>query len=245
MITILIPLGGKSNFFDSPEYQYPKPLIEINGKPMIQLIIENFASIYDEKKFIFIVKKTDCEKFHIDNIIQLLTKNTSKIIKISENTKGAACSALMAIEELDNNNELIIANGDQIIDADFSKVVQQFRDTHSDAGVITFNSVHPKWSYIRLDADNTVIEITEKRPISTHAIAGFYYFKKSSEFIHAAFRSILKDSNIDGNYYIAPTMNELVLDNKKIGFYTIENEHYHTFYSPKKVKEFENCLNHS
>lgn len=245
MINILIPLGGKSTFFDYSEYQYPKPLIEINGKPMIQLIIENFASIQTDRKFIFIVKKNDCEKFHIDNIIQLLTNNTSKIIKISENTKGAACSALMAIEELDNNNELIIANGDQIVDVDFSKVVQTFRDTNLDAGVITFNSVHPKWSYVRLNEDNIVIETTEKRPISTHAIAGFYYFNTSNEFIQAAFRSISKDSNIDGHYYIAPTLNELILDNKKVGVFTIENEQYHSFYSPKKVKEFENSLKHS
>ena len=245
MINILIPLGGKSTFFDALEYQYPKPLIEINGKPMIQLIIENYNSLKEDKKFIFVVKKGDCAKFHIDDIIQLLTNNNSKIIKISENTKGAACSALMAIEELDNNYELIIANGDQILDVDFGAVVKHFREANSDAGVITFNSVHPKWSYIRLDSEGIVVETAEKRPISPHAIAGFYYFKKSQEFIQAAYGSISKDANVDGQYYIAPTLNELILENKKIGFYKIENGAYHSFYSPKKVEEFENKLKHN
>ena len=241
MINILIPLGGKSSFFDSHEFPYPKPLIEIHNKTMIQLVIENFSGLTG-KKFIFVVNKADCDTHHLDDILSLLTDNQCEIVKLSGETKGAACSALMAIEHIDSQMQLIITNGDQVIDIDVPQVVQDFKGRLLDAGVITFESVHPKWSYIRADERGHITESAEKRPLSKNAIAGFYYFKHGSDFVKAATQSIAKDANVNGMYYIAPTLNEIVLANKVLGYHKIPAEKYHSFYSPQKIKEYEKEL---
>lgn len=240
MINILIPLAGKNQFFSEAEYLFPKPLIEFNGKTMIEHIIDNFSSIQKEKQFIFIVNSEDCKKYHLDNVLNILTNHTCKIIKLDAETKGAACSAMMAVEYIDNDTPLVIANADQLFDICLDEVINSF--DNYDAGVITFESVHPRWSFVRLNGENRVIETAEKRPISKSAIAGFYYFKKGRDFISSSSKMIKKDASVNGLYYISPVLNEMVLENKEINIFKIENAKYHTFYTPQKIKEFERLM---
>lgn len=239
MINILLPMGGKSQFFDSPEYPFPFPLIEIFDRSIIEMVIENLNGIKEEKHFIFVVNESDCIKYHIDNVLNLLTTNQCDIIRLTGETKGATCSALFAIELIDNDIPLIIANSDQVIDEDIGKIIKYFKENNADAGVICFESVHPRWSYVRTDAEGKITETAEKRPLSKNAIAGFYYFKHGENFVHAAMQSIKKDCHVNGKYYIAPTLNELILENKRLLIYKLDNSKYHTFYSPQKIKDYE------
>ena len=203
-------------------------------------MIDNFSSIQKEKQFIFIVNSEDCKKYHLDNVLNILTNHTCKIIKLDNETKGAACSAMMAVEYINNEMPLIISNADQLFDVCLDQVISKFQN--SDAGVITFESIHPRWSYVRLDSENKVTETAEKRHISKSAIAGFYYFKNGKDFISSSSKMIKKDANVNGLYYISPVLNEMVLENKVIDIFKIENEKYHTFYTPQKIKEYERLM---
>ena len=237
MINILIPLAGKNQFFSETEYPFPKPLIEINGKTMIEHIIDNFSTIEKDKQFIFIINSEDCKKYHLDNVLNILTKDTCKIIKINGETKGAACSAMMAIEFINNDKPLIIANADQLFDDNLEEIITSFKEV--DGGVVSFNSIHPRWSYARVNEENYIVETAEKRPLSKHAIAGLFYFKKGEDFIQSAMNMIKKDASVNSLYYISPTLNEMVLKNKKLIIKTIDNNKYHTFYTPQKIQEYE------
>jgi len=238
MINVLIPMASKSIFFKEEEYYYPKVLFDIKGKTMIQHCIENLSKIKKQKNFIFIIREEDATKFHLDSIIRLLQPE-SKILVLRKETKGAICSALMAIDEIEKDKELIIANVDQIIDFDIDEILDNFRKRDLDAGVITFEEIHPRWSFVRHDKNGNIIEVSEKRPISKDAIAGFFYFKTGQTFIDIAFKYLKRGQDINGKFYLAPALNELVLENKKVGSYKIPNEKYFTFFSPKRIKEFE------
>ena len=237
MINILIPLAGKNQFFNEAEYPYPKPLIEINNKTMIEHVINNFNAIEGEKQFVFVVNSEDCKKYHLDNILNLLIGDSCKIIKLDNETKGAACSAMMAIEYINNDLPLIIANADQLFDDNLQDIIADFKGV--DAGVITFKSIHPRWSYVRINSDYNIVETAEKRPLSKHVIAGFFYFAKGSDFINSAMNMIQKDVSVNDLYYISPTLNEMVLKNKKLLISEVDGAKYHTFYSPKKIQEYE------
>lgn len=241
-VNVLVPMAGQTMFFDKHKYPYPKSLIEIDEKTMIEHVINNLSAVHNINQFIFVVNDEDCRKHHLDNILNLLTNEQCQVIKIRKETKGAACSALLAIKHINNDDELIIANGDQIFMDDLNRVLEIHRTNNFDAAVIIFNSVHPRWSYVRLDDNGLVIETAEKRPFSKQAIAGFFYFKQGNFFIKAAMNMIKKDASVNGAFFIAPSLNEMVLDKKRIGVYTIDNEKYHTFHSPQKINEYEKKL---
>jgi len=234
MVNVLIPAMGKSMFFK--EYYFPKLLLEINGETVLEKIINNYESIAD-KRFIFVLNQKDCSEFHIDRSIRLLAPN-SEIIILKNDTGGALCTCLLCADYINNDEQLIIANCDQIIDANYMEVIEYFETNYYESGVISFSSIHPRWSYINLEEDR-VIQLAEKRPISKHAVAGFYYFEKGSDYIEASKKAILKENTYDDKYYISAALNELILMNKKIGFYEVAKEKYHSFYSPEKIREYE------
>lgn len=234
MVNILIPSMGKSTFFE--DSFFPKPLVEIKGKTMLERVIENYTCV-DPKNYIFVFDDRDCSEFHLDFSAKILSPR-SVVIKLRNQTRGALCTCLMAVDYINNDTPLIIANSDQVIDVDYRSVIKRFEEERADAGVITFPSIHPRWSYVKKQ-EREVVEAAEKRPISKNAIAGFYYYKKGSDFVDSAEKAIVKDNCYNEKYYISASINELILMGKKISYYDIPKETYHSFYSPDKIKEYE------
>ncbi len=237
MINILIPAMGTSTFYK--DSYFPKPLYEINGKTMLEMVVENYKDL-DLKQYIFVFSEEDCLKFHLDASAKILTQ-TSQVIKLRNQTAGALCTSLIAVDYINNDMPLIIANSDQIITVNYRDVISWFDKANVDAGIITFPSIHPRWSYARKKGDE-IVEVAEKRPLSKDAIAGFYYFRKGCDFIMAAKKALIKRNHLDGRYYISSSINELILSGKKVGYFDIEKEQYKSFYSPAKVKEYEESL---
>lgn len=238
-MNLVIPIASNSKFFSIEEYGYPKPLIEILGKPMIQHVIENLTQDIPFKKITFIVKQDECDKYYLDNTLNLLSPIRPEIIKLRSDTQGALCSILLAVEHINHAEPLMIANADQIFDGGITEYLQKFTVSDLDAACLTFSSVHPRWSYVRVDYESRVHETAEKRPISKHAVAGLYMYRNGSDFVKYGMDSIKHGASVDGKFFISPVFNEFVLANKKVGHFEISNEKYHTFYSPKKIEEYE------
>ena len=237
MLNILFPLAGKSPIFATQHF--PKWLFEINNRLMVEYPISSFKKINQPKRMIFILRDDECVKFHLDKTFKMLASTDTVVIRQKTETKGAICSCLLAIDQINNDDPLIISNGDQYIDINYDDVLRFFQDQDLDGGVVCFDSVHPQWSYARLDQDNNIIQTAEKNPISRNAIAGFYYFKRGKDFVAAAQRTIEKEAHVNGIYYVAPTYNELVLEGKKLKAYPIDGNRYYSFYSFPKIREFE------
>ncbi|EAH5735653.1 glycosyltransferase family 2 protein [Campylobacter jejuni] len=241
MLNIVAPIAGKSYFFDNEKDGFPKPFIEICGKTMLEHFVKNYENVKN-KRFIFILKEEeDVKRYHLDDAINVLTNNQSKIIILKNETQGMVCSVLMAIDEINLNDSLLIVNMDQIFEYDLNEVISEL--SLNDAGVLSFESVHPRWAYVKCDENNFVLEAFEKKPVSKNAIAGFYYFNKADFFVKSAFDMIKKDVNYEGKYFIASTLNELILQDKKIINISIDKNRYFTFYSHAKINEYERIKN--
>ena len=111
MINILLPSMGGSLFFK--ENYFPKPLIEINGETMLEHVVHDYDSL-KAKKLIFVFGEQECQRFHLDDSARILTGDEGAIITLKNQTAGALCTCLMAVDYIDNDSPLIIANADQI-----------------------------------------------------------------------------------------------------------------------------------
>ena len=174
-MNILVPLAGNNLLKENVIV----PLVTINHKTVIEHVLDNLK-FDDDDKFIFVLNEKDCDKFYIDSVLRLL-KPESQIIKVKNKTQGQLCSCLLALEHINKDEPLLIVNGDQYLFENVNDIIKKFKQLDADGGIVTFNSIHPKWSYVLLDKDNlTVIETSEKRPISHNACVGMYYFKRGS-----------------------------------------------------------------
>lgn len=225
-MNIVVLLAGHSEDFKEKGHAYPKYLLEIENEPIIQKVIKSIEPL--GANINFIIRKEDNDKFFFANTLKILSPQ-SNVIEVENTTKGAVCTALFAVEQINNEEELLVINGDQLILANIKAAVDDFRTKKLDGGILTFNSVHPQWSYVLLDSNGTVAQTSEKKPISNMATAGCYYYKKGSDFVNAAMAVIEKDVQTQGLYYISSTYNEMILDQKKIGIYEIARKDYISF----------------
>ena len=239
-MNIILPLAGMSNF-DNHNNFYPLPLREVYGKPLIQYVVENLLTIKGVNKFIYILKNEDCLRFHLDNTLKLLTPNCEVVVLKSE-TFGAVCSILMAVESVNKDDDTIIVNADQVFNINLNSIINKLRDEKTDAGLITFESVHPRWSYVLVDENDNVLQAEEKNPISRSAIAGFYYFKSFNDFIKSAFEAIEIEDYYNNKLYTSALINQMILLNKKVIHKSIDSKNYISFYSPQKIAEFERYI---
>lgn len=233
-LNVLIPMAGEGSRFASQGYTFPKPLIDINGKPMIQVVVDNLNIVAN---YIFIVQKEHYIKYNLQHLLPLVAKGC-KIIQVEGVTEGAACTTLLAKEFIDNKNPLLIANSDQFIEWDSSETMYAFTNDTIDGGILTFNSVHPKWSYAKLAEDGYVSEVAEKKPISNNATVGIYFWKMGSDYVKYAEKMIRDNTRVNNEFYICPVFNEAIKDDKKIRISMIGDEGMWGLGTPEDLKYF-------
>ena len=216
-LNVLIPMAGAGSRFEQAGYTFPKPLIDVQNKPMIQVVVENLNI---KANFIYIVQKSHREKYNLDTLLNLITPNC-KIVEVDGLTEGAACTALMAKEYINTEAPLFFANSDQFVEWDSNEFMYKMQETDADGGIVTFRATHPKWSFAKVDENGLVTEVAEKNPISDIATVGYYYWKHGSDFVKYAEQMIKKDIRVNNEFYVCPVFNEAVADCKQIRTFDI------------------------
>ena len=217
-MNILIPMAGAGSRFEKAGYTFPKPLIEVNGKPMIQLVVENLNI---DAQYIFIVQKNHYEKYNLQYVLNLISPNC-KIVQVDGITEGAACTTLLAENIINDNKQLLISNSDQFIEWDSNNFMYSMIADSVDGGILTFQSKHPKWSYAKLGENGFVVEVAEKKPISENATVGIYWWGKGSDYVKYAKQMINKNIRTNNEFYVCPVFNEAISDGQKIKIYNID-----------------------
>ena len=216
-LTVLIPMAGAGSRFQQAGYTFPKPLIDVKGKPMIQVVVDNLNI---KANYVYVVQKEHREKYNLDTLLNLITPGC-KIVQVDSLTEGAACTALLAKEYIDNDNPLFFANSDQFVEWDSNEFLYKMNETDADGGVVSFRATHPKWSFAKIDEQGLVTEVAEKNPISDIATVGYYYWKKGSDFVKYAEDMIEKDIRVNNEFYVCPVFNQAIEDGKEIRTFDI------------------------
>lgn len=237
-MNIIVPIAGANSVPERTEYI--KSLQEIERKTILQHAFEALQPVI-AAHFVVVIKREDVNKYHLDNVVKLLRPESEVMIAEGE-TMGAACTCMLAVDKLDLEQPLLIVGSDQVLAVPYADILANFQAHDYDGGVAIFEDVHPRWSYVRLDQDDYVIEAAEKRPISKNATAGFYYFKKARFFMEAAQSMIMKGASVNGKFYICPTFNEMILKQQIIGVYRVNKDQYFNFNNTSGIDAYRSYL---
>lgn len=237
MLNIVIPMAGRGSRFKDAGYAFPKPLIDVRGKTMIEVVIKNLKPKGDHR-FIFVCQREHVEKYDLYNILKNATGGNFEIVQIDGITEGAACTVLAAKQYINNGDELLIANSDQFIDIDINDFLTDARKDGRDGLIMTFEASHPKWSYARVDDNGVVLETAEKKVISAHATVGIYWYLHGEDFVSAAESMIHKNIRSNNEFYVCPVYNEMILAGKRTYIYSIDMKTMHGLGTPEDLEAF-------
>ena len=241
-MNILIPMAGLGDRFKREGYDKPKPLIDVNGKPMIQRVIESLGF---KGQYIFVINKNIEQVEALKQLLNTLTINPI-IVEIDYITEGPASTCLLAKEYI-KDDELIITNCDQIMEWDgmqFISFAETFSKINIEGLVVTYNVLTEKNSYVKLDENDVyAVEFAEKKIISDHSLNGIHYWNNGSDFIKSAESMIQKNIRVNNEFYIAPTYNEMILENKRVSLYPIKNEQHWAVGTPEDLKIYLDHVN--
>lgn len=217
-MNIVIPMAGEGTRFRERGYTFPKPLIPIQDKTMIQVVVESLGL---EGRYIFLCRREQLQHYAMETMLKLFVRDFV-VVEVPGLTEGAACTVLLAREMINNDEELVIANSDQWIRWNPARFLMYMRENNADGGILTFYATHPKWSYAKVNPEGFVTEVAEKVPISTHATVGVYYFRQGSLFVKSAEEMIQKNIRTNNEFYVCPVYNELIGWGAKVLHFPVE-----------------------
>lgn len=232
---VIILSAGKT-IKSSESDNFPLLFSEIGNETLLEKLIEEIIPL-NPSKCILVTQREDAVRFNLAEVVKTIDPRIT-LLEINQGS-GALCSALIAIDLLDQDEELLIVNGNEIINQRFDLLIKGFHDRNLDAGVLVFDSFHPRYSFVRIDEDDFVIEAAEKKPISRNATMGFYWYKKASLFLKAAQLSMLNSETTNGYYFICPTLNHLILENYIVGATRLDKSN---FLPIKSLQQLANVL---
>lgn len=198
-------MAGLGSRFVTQGYEQIKPLIEVRpGVPMIEAVVDSIGIVGN---FVFIVQKKHLEETNVEEVLRRIRPNC-EIATVDGLTEGAACTVLSARQHISTDEPLIIVNSDNILDWDGAAEFEDWiNNTVADGMIAVFESTDPRYSYVRLDAAENIVEVAEKKVISDVATAGLYVWANAKDFFDAAERMIAMDDRVNGEFYVAPVYN--------------------------------------
>ncbi len=231
-------MAGLGSRFANAGYEKPKPFIDVLGRPMIERVMENIN--LSDSRFILIGRKEHFsqEKILIDQI-KTRYPNT-EFIGIDKLTEGTACTVLYAKKFIDNDDALLIANSDQIVDININSFLEDCFNRNLDGSILTFNDLerNPKWSFAKTNSEGLVMEVKEKEAISSDATVGIYLYKRGKDFVNASIQMIIENDRVNNEFYTCPTYNYAIALGNNIGIYDIPEVAMHGIGTPDDLNNY-------
>ena len=233
---IVIPMAGRGSRFTENGYIDSKPFIDVNGKPMIQRVIENLNIEFDDKyEFVIICLGEDYDRYDFSIFDDIIGHENWEVICLPDVTEGAAQTILTAEQYINNDTPMLSFNTDQMIKYDMS-MWDKFSEY--DGGIPCFWGDSTDWSYARCGKGGYVEEVAEKKVISNDATAGYYFWNKGSDYVKYAKQMIKENSRTNNEFYVAPVYNWAIKDGKKIVISMVDE--IYELGTPEYLKEYLN-----
>jgi dTDP-glucose pyrophosphorylase len=229
-------MAGSGSRFSAEGYGLPKPFVDINGRMMIERVLTGLELSGAETYLVVQEAFLEQNRDHMNRIAEHFSVETITVKKL---TQGASCTALAAFDVINNNEAVVFADSDNLFyGSTFRDFLEDSMLRRLDAAVATFGSNNPAFSYIEIGRDGLGIRTREKEVISSHAIAGLYFFARGQDFIRCAIDTMIYGDRMHNEYYMSNTLNYLLERGGSVGHYPIESKSWDCVGTPSQLNEY-------
>lgn len=232
-ITLVMPMGGGGTRFGNYGFDMPKPLIDLQNKPFFYWAVRSIEKYISVEDIIFVVLKAHVERFHIDHVI-LDYFPKSRIQIIPHILNGAVLTCMEGIKLVEDDKPILFN------DCDHAFICNEFYDFARDeefdvidGAMLTFVSKDPKYSFVKMDKQGSVVKTAEKEVISNEAICGAYYFKNRQIFKESV-TTYLNHCNYQ-EYFISGVYNDMIAADKIVK--TFKTDEHISFGTPEEYEQ--------
>ena len=230
--TLILPMAGKGSRFTEEGYDLPKPLLDVDGLPMILQAVD---CLPESDNNVFICLQDHIDDFGIDKTLKNHFLNT-EVISINETTEGQACTCEIGIEETNINleNPILISACDNGVFYDRKKYLELLNDESIDVIVWTFRNnqaskTNPNaYAWLDVDENDNIKHVSCKKfiyenPLTTHAIIGTMFFRKGTYFMEGLQKNYNENIRTNGEFYVDDVLNQNIKDGLKVKVFEVEN----------------------
>jgi NDP-sugar pyrophosphorylase family protein len=240
---VLIPMAGKSQRFLDKGYSTLKSLIVIEGKTVIEHIVEKFSP---KDEYIFICSSEALKNTDLKSIL-LKLKPSAKILEIEGHKKGPVYSVSLLFDEIKDDEPVILNYCDFNWSWNYNTFLNFVEDNKCDGCIIGYTGFHPHllrgqlYAGVRVDKDWKALEIKEKHrftedPMHTFHSSGTYYFRTGA-IMKKYFKELLdKDMAVNSEYYASTPYELMIKDGLRV--YTYPVEHFMQWGTPEDMEEY-------
>jgi 3,4-dihydroxy-2-butanone 4-phosphate synthase len=209
---ILIPIGGKGLRFKNSGYTMPKPLIEVDGVPIIFKVLDSIDLLAD---MIYVVREDHCQNYKIDQIIN--ERRPGTFYKLSRDNDGQVETCLLASDSIDDG-PLLIVNCDNYLLWNEEGLEDLIRDPSIDGAAFTFTDTSNRTHWCFAETEGRLItRLVEKEKISDIALAGAFYWRRGSDFVKYANQLVVSNVRAkNGEFYLGSVFNLAIKDGKRV-----------------------------
>ena len=232
---LLIPLAGKGNRMLEGGYTFPKPMIMVGNKAILDYGLDSID--YSNCNLIFVVRKDHVCNFSIDVWLKNKYGNDIQIVITEKDTKGSVSSCLLAKKFINNNTPLIVFCPDVYFEPVFVPTNNLFEN---EGHILTFKSNSSNYSYVCLNKDGFVDHTAEKIVISENASVGVYCFKNGKSFVNISELAQREGLDTKNEFYICPLYNLLVAAGGKITTESVDT--MYIMGTPEELEFFEKVI---
>lgn len=248
---IIIPMSGIGKRFIDAGYEDPKPLISVDGSPIIEHVVKLFDSPDD---VIFICNEKHIKETNMVDVLRRISPNCRIYLVPNKNRKGPVDAVYQIFDYIDDERDVIVSYCDYGSVWDYEGFLEDIKSKNSDGAISCYKGFHPHMlggdNYAFCKENDMILErIKEKEPftenkMSEYASNGTYYFKNGKILKKYFKRLIDLDINLKGEYYVSLVYNLLVEDGLKVSIFEIEKMlQWGTPYDLEIYKSWSNYFN--
>ncbi len=222
-IQLIIPMAGSSQMFTDAGYESPKWSINIEGKPMIQHITDQFPGVTD---ILFVCKEDDVT----EDTLPKLTGLGGKVITVKESLGGPVDTLLQIADHIADDKEVIVSYCDHGMVWDFSGFIAQAREGLFDGSMACYKNFHPHMLGTEnlytfcLHKEDSLTLVEDKQRFTENRkhqfVSGDVFYFRTGEILKTYLNKSLKVSGMNG--FVAPIYNLLLKDGLGVCIYEVE-----------------------